>query len=263
MADKRAFAKFDVGYLDNPKMLDVLDASSNAILMHFASVLYCAQHLTDGVVASKAMQRKTGGTDNDAQILIENGLWHAPGHDCESCPQPEAGKVYVHDFLEHNRDAAEAKRVSEKRSKAAKARWEGDANRMQSALQKEDVCNAEREREKEIPKPKGLGTRKRAHRLPEGWMPADDLVQAMNTECPQIDQQAEYRKFVDYWQSLPDSKARKTDWNATYRNWIRRANETAPKSANRATDRMRAGYDAMAGYTGPQEDPWTRKELEA
>lgn len=149
MADKRAFAKFDVGYLDNPKMLDVLDASCNAILMHFASVLYCAQHLTDGFVASKAMQRKTGGTDDDVQILIESGLWHLENHDCDSCPQPPAGKVYVHDFLEHNRDSAEAKRVSEKRSKAAHARWEGDANRMQSALQNDDVCNAEKEREKE------------------------------------------------------------------------------------------------------------------
>ena len=149
MADKRAFAKFDVGYLDNPKMLDVLDASCNAILMHFASVLYCAQHLTDGFVAARAMQRKTGGTEADVQILINSGLWHVENHTCDSCPQPPEGKVYVHDFLEHNRDSAEAKRVSEKRSKAAKARWEGDASRMQSALQNDDVCNAERERERE------------------------------------------------------------------------------------------------------------------
>lgn len=152
MADKRAFAKFDVGYLDNPKMLDVMDASSNAILMHFASVLYCAQHLTDGVVASKAMQRKTGGTTDDVQILLESGLWHAPGHDCAGCPQPPAGKVYVHDFLEHNRDAAGVKRVSQVRSKAAKSRWEGevepDANCIASCTAKEP-CLQCREREKE------------------------------------------------------------------------------------------------------------------
>ena len=153
MADKRAFAKFDVGYLDNPKMLDVLDASSNAILMHFASVLYCAQHLTDGVVASKAMQRKAGGSDADVQILLTSGLWHEPGHDCDGCPEPPAGKVYVHDFLEHNRDAANAKRVSEKRSEVATAMWDKKKamqSALQPALQNEPVCNAEREREKEI-----------------------------------------------------------------------------------------------------------------
>ena len=80
MADKRAFAKFDVGYLDNPKMADVLDSSLHAICMHFASVLHCSQHLTDGLVAPKAMQRKVGGTEADIQILLDAGLWHGPDH---------------------------------------------------------------------------------------------------------------------------------------------------------------------------------------
>jgi len=160
MADKRAFAKFDVGYLDNPKMADVLDRSLHAICMHFASVLHCSQHLTDGLVAPKAMQRKVGGTDADIQILLDAGLWHGPDHDCEACweacPEVPENRVYVHDFLEHNRDAAQAKRVSEKRSKVAKEGWQkrkakanSNANSMQSAMQTEDVCNAEREREKE------------------------------------------------------------------------------------------------------------------
>ena len=164
MADKRAFAKFDVGYLDNPKMADVLDSSLHAICMHFASVLHCSQHLTDGLVAPKAMQRKVGGTETDIQILLDAGLWHGPGHDCqacwEACPDIPENRVYVHDFLEHNRDAAQAKRVSEKRSKVAKEGWikrraeanddqDANANSMQIALQNEPVCNAERERKKE------------------------------------------------------------------------------------------------------------------
>lgn len=154
MADKRAFAKFDVGYLDNPKMMDVLDASSNAIIMHFASVLYCAQHLTDGVIASKAMQRKAGGQNEDTQILLDAGLWHGENHDCASCPQPPVGKVYVHDFLQHNRDSEQAKGLSKTRSKSATLGWEkrkaAEQDAMQNALQTDDVCNAEREREKEI-----------------------------------------------------------------------------------------------------------------
>lgn len=156
MADKRAFAKFDVGYLDNPKMLDVLDASSNAIIMHFASVLYCAQHLTDGVVASKAMQRKSGGNSEDTKILINAGLWHEENHGCTSCPQPPPGKVYVHDFLQHNRDSEAAKGVSNVRSKAASKGWEkrkadanSNASSMQNAMQTDAVCNTERERERE------------------------------------------------------------------------------------------------------------------
>lgn len=34
-------------------------------------------------------------------------------------------------------------------------------------------------------------------------------------------------------------------------------------TTNRSTDRMMAGYQAMAGYNGPTDDPWQAKELEA
>lgn len=122
MADKRAFAQFDVGYLDNPKIMEVFDASPLAIFMHFASVLYCAQHLTDGVITARPMQRKVGGTDQDAALLIESGLWHLPGHECQYCPDVSEGKVYVHDYTEHNRTSEGVKRASEAGRKGAAAR---------------------------------------------------------------------------------------------------------------------------------------------
>lgn len=124
MADKRAFAQFDVGYLDNPKIMDVFDASPIAVCMHVASVLYCAQHLTDGVVASGAMQRKAGGSPVETKLLIDAGLWHLPGHGCIFCPQPPDGKVYVHDYTEHNRTSDGVKRAADKGRDAAKARWD-------------------------------------------------------------------------------------------------------------------------------------------
>src|SRR5690606_12462821 len=128
--------------------------------MHLASILYCAQHFTDGHISPGVARRKVGATKDDDRLLIDAGLWHEAGHDCDECPQPEPNKVYVHDFLQHNRSAAQAKRVSERRSEAAKARWakakSDDAPPMQCALQgvvqpamqNGDVCNAERERER-------------------------------------------------------------------------------------------------------------------
>lgn len=162
--DQRGWAPVDTGYLDNPKMLDVLDASSTATLMHLASVLYCAQHLTDGHIAPGIPRRKVGASPDDDQLLIDAGLWHAEGHDCPDCPQPEPRKVYVHDFLQHNRTAAKAKKASESASKAAKERWarekaEADADRMRTALpgamRNREIRNAEREkeREKDTPSP--------------------------------------------------------------------------------------------------------------
>lgn len=159
MADKRAYAKLDIGYFDNPKLIDLVDDHPAASLMHIASILYCAQHLTDGVVTPKAMQRKTGGTEPDATALIEAGLWHEAGHDCSACPEVPDGKVYVHDFLEHNRSASDAKRVTAKNAAAAHARWQkGDAERMRDASQTHAEPDAdgnafrmprERERKKE------------------------------------------------------------------------------------------------------------------
>lgn len=124
MGDKRAFATFDVGYLDNPKIAEVFDASPIAVCMHFASVLYCAQHLTDGFIALRSIQRKAGGTDADTRLLIDAGLWHETGHDCEWCPEVHQGKLYVHDYTEHNRTSESVKGRSSIARDNAKAGWE-------------------------------------------------------------------------------------------------------------------------------------------
>lgn len=165
MADKRAFAQFDVGYLDNPKIMEVFDASPIAVCMHIASVLYCAQHLTDGIITAGPMQRKVGGSAADVSLLVEAGLWHLPGHACEFCPQPDAGKVYVHDYTEHNRTSDGVKRASEAGKKGAKALWEKkraeknpDADRMPTAYESHSESDSdsseiamarEKERERE------------------------------------------------------------------------------------------------------------------
>jgi hypothetical protein len=140
MADKRAFAQFDVGYLDNPKIMEVFDESPIAILMHIGSVLYCAQHLTDGVVSAGPMQRKAGGSPADTRLLVDADLWHLPGHGCEFCPQPADGKVYVHDYTEHNRTSEGVKRAAEAGKRGAAGRWgkkDADPNaiRMRSAYE--------------------------------------------------------------------------------------------------------------------------------
>ena len=66
---------------------------------------------------------------------------------------------------------------------------------------------------------------KRATRLPADWSLPDDWREwaASNTQLtrPQIAIEAE--KFSDYWTAQPGAKATKTDWQATWRNWCRRA----------------------------------------
>ncbi len=68
----------------------------------------------------------------------------------------------------------------------------------------------------------------RGQRLPEGWMPKPEVVEAMRSEFPAITNdllRSEHRKFRDYWIAQAGAKGVKLDWDATWRNWIRRAME--------------------------------------
>lgn len=223
--DQRGWAPVDTGYLDNPKMLDVLDASGTAALMHLASVLYCAQHLTDGHIAPGVARRKVGASKDDDRLLIDAGLWHEQGHDCPDCPQPDANRVYVHDFLQHNRTAAKAKKASEGASKAARERWarekaeRADADRMRNAMpdamRLDDPRNAEREKES---KREGGGSRRSPSRpLPDDWAPSDSHREKCTTERIDLDHEAD--KFRN---NALAKDMRYANWDRAFTNWLSR-----------------------------------------
>jgi hypothetical protein len=55
----------------------------------------------------------------------------------------------------------------------------------------------------------------------------------MHAKYPDVDLRAEHDKFTDYWRAQPGAKGRKAGapgWNATWRNWIRRADESPRRS---------------------------------
>lgn len=81
--------------------------------------------------------------------------------------------------------------------------------------------------------------RTRGSRLPDGWTPSPTVVTKMLAEQPNVDQEHELDKFTDYWAAQPGQKGVKTDWDATYRNWIRRAAEYAPRHKPTPTERAR------------------------
>lgn len=224
MADKRAYAKFDIGYLDNPKMLPVLDESPTAVLVHAVSVLYAAQHLTDGHVPCKSMLRKVGGTQDDADLLVREGVWHRPGHDCEECPQPVGMDVYVHNFLEHNRAAAEVNKAKTAAKTAADARWgktPDDADRNADR-------NADRMRT-------ASGSHSGSHADRNAVFPESQCLERekeRETYNPHSDPEQE---FADWWQHYP----KKVD-----KGQARKAYKTALKKAD--PDTLTAGAKAYA-----------------
>jgi hypothetical protein len=67
----------------------------------------------------------------------------------------------------------------------------------------------------------GQGTR-----LPDDFTVTSEMKAWAQTNVPQLAGAGETDKFVDYWRSIPGAKGRKTDWVATWRNWMRKAAES-------------------------------------
>ena len=84
-------------------------------------------------------------------------------------------------------------------------------------------------------------TTTRAHQLPDDWQPKPETVAAMSAAMPGVDFRLEHAKFRDHYKS--NSKAMK-DWDATWRNWMRRVKEFAPTS--RASTRQQETDDLFA-----------------
>ena len=97
-----------------------------------------------------------------------------------------------------------------------------------------------------IPTPK---KQTRATTLPEGWVPDKRVIDQMRAEHPNIDLRAEHMKFTDYFNSVAGQRGRKRDWNAAWRNWIRKAAEYAPQVQEDALDVARRM--ACLLYTSP------------
>lgn len=73
----------------------------------------------------------------------------------------------------------------------------------------------------------------RGTRLPDGWQPSDDAVAwgiKAGFSDPQVRHVAE--AFADHWRAQAGAKGVKLDWDATFRNWLRREDPAKIRLAN-------------------------------
>jgi hypothetical protein len=75
---------------------------------------------------------------------------------------------------------------------------------------------------------------RRGGRLPSDWMPKEHQEWKL-----------ELAKFRDYWAAQPGERGVKLDWDATWRNWIRRAQEKFPTPVDRSS---RMGQSASRNF---------------
>lgn len=82
-------------------------------------------------------------------------------------------------------------------------------------------------------------SRRRATRLPADFKVTPEMVAWASTNAPNVNGRFETAQFIDYWNAKSGKDATKTDWVATWRRWMREAEQRAA----RATSRRRSTAD--------------------
>ncbi|MGS2805369.1 hypothetical protein [Nocardia sp. MW-W600-9] len=235
--------KVDDGFWSHPKTVGLSDS---AVALWVRAGAYACQHLTDGAIAAPVLRMV--GDKAAAEELVAAGLW-----------DESAGGYTFHDWAEYQETSESVKerraaaKERQRRSRAAreakKAVAEPDSGERTEPVTP-DVTR-DNTREYSTPDPtrpdqevttdvvtSESAPRERAaslakgHRLPEDWQPSGAAVSQMRSEFPSMDFWQENAKFRDYWSAQPGAKGRKLDWDATWRNWIRRAFEQAHRPAS-------------------------------
>jgi hypothetical protein len=67
-----------------------------------------------------------------------------------------------------------------------------------------------------------------ASRIPDDWTLTPDLAAYAESQLPNVDAAALAEAFTDYWRAAAGEKARKVDWDACWRTWVRRSLDRYP-----------------------------------
>lgn len=234
--DRRLYGKFTLNFPRHPKIAILSDAAFRCLV---EATLYSRDEMTDGFLASRYAVARWG-----VEVLQE---LCSNDDDKPSLVEVEKGWL-IHDYAEHQdtKEDIEARVARNKANgqKGGLAKSKRVAKQPASKSVSENLAETETETHNPTGKPVGE-PRKRATRIPADWIPSEITIAAMKAECPNVDAKAEHRKFIDYWTAKSGKDAAKLDWDATWRNWIRRASENAPRN-NSNVHRIPASDAAFA-----------------
>lgn len=125
--DPRPYIRVALDLPMNPKLAAIEENFHACGWAYICSLCYCGQSLTDGHFPMRAVLRMADVVREQVMALVEQGLWHLPDHGCPDCEQPKPGHAVIHDYLQHQRSAAEVHDLSAKRreagKKGAERRW--------------------------------------------------------------------------------------------------------------------------------------------
>lgn len=244
----------DDGFADSKPVMMLDDRLRNeAVGLWLRCGAWSAKEETDGRVPI-GIVRQFGGSARTVRALVSDaGLWEAAEVDDWRKNREILFKNWTKWQKSRQENVDRRKREADKKS-TYRSRKKGrnyvptsgneemstGDNAVDSTVDSKDVSTGDslypdptHKRTTQVPTELALsgGSGGRGSRLPDGWMPPQAVVAQMRSEHPEVDLKAEHAKFVDYWQSKAGKDARKVDWAATWRNWIRRAAEQQTRSS--------------------------------
>ena len=97
---------------------------------------------------------------------------------------------------------------------------------------------------------------RRGTRIPPNFLPTTEMTEWASKEFPLVNSKEETDRFIDFWASKPGQTACKLDWNRTWKNWIRSANDRIPQWRRDAAQPRRRPIAARDAVPIPQGPSW-------
>ena len=228
-----------------PEHRKVRRLSDGAYRLHDTALCACARDETDGLLTESDLDdlQHSGRLRKYAPELVKAGLW-----------EPVEGGWMMHDYLDYNPSHAhlevERERSRERQRRARERRLginpdeipsDEDVSRRDSRVSHGGVTRESRcpdptrpdpartTSNDVVPTPIGVGGAqrqggpKRGTRLPADFVPSEVARKTIIAESPDLDLRREHARFVDHWTAQPGQRGVKADWDATWRNWMRRS----------------------------------------
>jgi hypothetical protein len=245
--------KIDDGFHGHPK---VVELDLPAVGLWTLAGSWCSKYLTDGAISLKNV-RRLGGDAVLGGELVAAGLWleTSEGYQFKDWEDYQPLKEVV----EAERQAAQERmRAVRAKKKGVRPNTERTSDERSSEPSENFGDSSEEVRvtpshpspTHPIPSTSNeveRTARKRASRLDPKWMPSNESVEKAREDAPDVDHHKEHSVFVDYWIAQPGQKGVKTDWDSTWRNWMRRAQKDLKQRGGKQTPTDRARQTASLG----------------
>ena len=203
------------------KLCDLTDQSEAAIVGALYWLWAAAdQHTEDGLMPGltlRQIDRKTGVQGFGAALCQIGWLEDNPDG------------VRIVNFEDHNGTSAKRRCTDAQRKANVRNVSASDADKQRTESgQKTPNLGAREEKRREEEKTEEAPSAKspRGTALPKDWELPGDWRTWAEKERPDVDPQTAADSFRDFWIAKPGKEGRKTDWQATWRNWVR--NQRAP-----------------------------------